>query len=311
MTDHRLISTFAGGTAQPYWPAGAMTLLLPVSIALVLVGCNVDEHLNSSSQSVVTHNRLSSNRLAANRLSSNRLSSNQLSSSRLSSNRFSLIATDLIETDGGREVLTYLVGCALPESITLVGADSHGNPFEFFGEIGLAPRWLDHPLNHTGKGWVSACLFARVNMHGLAVPVSVRGPSSALTSTPDERANWTLQEGAFYGMFFTPPGQPINWIACRGRDSAQAQLRLRECAQPDPLNPGKTLCGFNFAGDCGRYVVPPTPTACRAFSPNGFYLDCADHAIFAPGHNEDDHDDGDDDGHGHVFRQVITAFVHP
>jgi hypothetical protein len=286
-----------------------MPLLLPVSIALVFVGCGGDEHLNSSSQSVVTHNRLAANRLAANRLSSNQLASNQLSSNRLSSNRFSLTATDLIESDGGREVLTYLVSCALADGITLVGADSHGNQYEFFGEIGLAPRWLDHPLNRTGKEWVSACLFARVNMHGVAVPVSARGPSTALTSTPDERANWTLQEGAFYGNFFTSPGQPINWIACRGRDSAQAQLRLRECAQPDPANPGKTLCGFNFAGDCGRDVG--APTACRAFSPNGFYLDCADHAIFAPGH-EDDHDNGDDDdSHPHIFHQVITTFVHP
>src|SRR6266849_1057241 len=91
-----------------------MRSVVPISIALILVGCNVDDHLNSSSQSVVTHNKLGANRLAANRLSANRLSSNQLSS-----NRFNLADSDLIETDGGREVLTYLVSCAIPEGITL------------------------------------------------------------------------------------------------------------------------------------------------------------------------------------------------
>ncbi len=48
-----------------------MRLLVPISIALVLVGCNVDDHLNSSSQSLVTHNALASNALASNALASN------------------------------------------------------------------------------------------------------------------------------------------------------------------------------------------------------------------------------------------------
>src|SRR5260370_23428651 len=250
-----------------------MRSVVPISIALILVGCNVDDHLNSSSQSVVTHKNLGANRLAANRLSANRLSANRLSSNQLSSNRFNLANSDLIETDGGREVLTYLVSCAIPEGITLAGTDSKGNQYEFFGELRIAPQWLDRPLNRAGKGWVSACLFARVNVGGVPVEISLRGPSSALTVTPDEQATWTLQEGAFYGMDFTPPGQPINWNACRGNDSEQAQLVERACAQPDPLNPGKTLCGFNFAGDCGRYVRAPTPMACRAFSPHGYYLE--------------------------------------
>ncbi len=294
-----------------------MRLVAPISIALALVGCNVDDHLHSSSQSVVSHNALASNALASNALASNRLASNRLSSNQLSSNRFNLTNADLIETDDGREVLTYLVSCAIPEGISLAGTDSQGNQYEFFGELGIAPRWLDHPLNRTEKGWVSACLFARVNVDGVPVQISLRGPSSALTVTPDEQANWTLQEGAFYGMYFTPPGQPINWNACRGRDSEQAQLFERACAQPDPQNPGKTLCGFNFAGDCGRYSVAPTQTACRAFSPNGYYVNCADDAIFAPGDDhadEDDHEAGDDSGddnHSHIFRQVITTFVHP
>src|SRR5262249_9717054 len=50
-----------------------MRLAVPISIALVLVGCNVDQHLSSPSLSVVTQARRALNRLAANQLSSNRL----------------------------------------------------------------------------------------------------------------------------------------------------------------------------------------------------------------------------------------------
>src|SRR5690348_8319392 len=81
---------------------GPMRWVVPASIALLLVGCNVDEQLDSSLQSVVTHNRLAANKLAGNKLAGNRLSSNRLASNQLSSNRFNLSGTDLIETEDGR-----------------------------------------------------------------------------------------------------------------------------------------------------------------------------------------------------------------
>jgi hypothetical protein len=294
-----------------------MRWVVPISIALMLVGCGVDQQINSSAQSLDTHNALASNALASNALASNALASNALASNalaanQLSSNRFTVTDRDLIETEDGREVLTYTVSCALPDGVTLTGTDSHGTQYEFPGELGLAPQWLDHPLTQAGKGWVSACLFARVNVHGVPVEISMRGPSSALAVSPDEQASWTLQEGAFYGNYFTAPGQPIDWNACRGRDSEQAQRFERACAQPDPQNPGKTLCGFNFAGDCGRYSTARTATACRAFSRNGYYVNCADAAIFAAGDDHaDEGDDGRDDDQSRIFRQVITTFVHP
>src|SRR5215831_3048632 len=96
-----------------------MRLIVPISIALVLVGCGVDEQIKSSAQSLVTHNALASNALASNALASNALASNQLSS-----NRFTVADRDLIETEDGREVLTYTVSCALPDGVTLTGTDS-------------------------------------------------------------------------------------------------------------------------------------------------------------------------------------------
>lgn len=282
-----------------------MRRMVVVLTVLGLVGCTANRGSNPSSHGSVIHNRLASNRLAANRLPASHLAGNQLSSAQLSSDRFTLAPTDLMETDEGREVLTYLISCALSVGITLVGTDSHGHQTEFFGELGIAPQWLDNPLDRAGKGWVSACLFARVNNYGVAVPISVRGSSPALTVSPQEEAGWTLQEGAFYGMYFTPDDQPINWIACRGRDSALTVPLQRECAQPDPLNPGKTLCGFNFAGDCGSYFRLPGATACSAFSANGYYVNCADHAIYNEAPETEDEDCS------HVFHQVITVFVQP
>jgi hypothetical protein len=61
----------------------------------------------------------------------------------------------------------------------------------------LANERLDHPLRKAGRGWVSACLFARVNDHSVAEPLSMRGPTQALVTTPEEAATWSLEEGAF------------------------------------------------------------------------------------------------------------------
>src|SRR5215831_11473669 len=64
-----------------------MRSIVPISIALVLVGCGVDEQINSSAQSLVTHNALAANALAANALASNALAANRLAAHQLSSNR--------------------------------------------------------------------------------------------------------------------------------------------------------------------------------------------------------------------------------
>jgi len=154
----------------------------------------------------------------------------------------------------------------------------------------LAGEWIDHPLKKAGRGWVSSCLFARISANDVAIPVSLRGPSQALAAVPDEVADWSLEEGAFYGDYFVAPGEPVQWIACRGRDQAlgeTAGLIDRDCAEPDPADPTHTLCGFLYAGDCGA--------VCEHVAPEGFYRKCQDQ----PG----------DESHSDAFRQAITTFV--
>jgi len=42
-------------------------------------------------------------------------------------------------------VLGFIVSCALPVEDTLVATLPNGDTFEFFGELGLAAEWIDHP----------------------------------------------------------------------------------------------------------------------------------------------------------------------
>jgi hypothetical protein len=224
-----------------------------------------------------------------------------------------LAAGDLLATADGQEVFGFLVSCALPDDQVLVATLPDDTTIEFPGEIGLAPNWADRPLDRIGQGWVSACIFARVNKQGVSIAISLRVPHHALTLDSDERAGWPLEEGAFYGNLFTPGDQPIAWIACRGRDQAAGEtggLVDRDCADPDPADPAHTQCGFTFSGDCADFGPPPDHFACARFSERGFYVSCEDHAAVAT-HRDRDDSDTEDGGSRHdpVFRQVITTFT--
>ena len=286
---------------------------------LVFAACTDESPtLSEADSSVVVLNKLATNKLATNKLATNKLATNKFV---LNSQN----AAELLSTADGREVLTYLVGCAMPEGMTLVGTHD-GTTYEFFGELGLAPGWLRHRLDRSGKGWVSACMFARVNIHNVALPISLRGPHRNLATSEEERAGWTLEEGAFYGNLFTPDNEPINWIACRGEDQAAGEtggLVDRDCTEPDPANPGFTQCGFKYAGDCGTFAEEP---ACDHYSTRGtFYRKCHSAPRHGHGHldaelDDDDaeleSDDSDDSRwhghhHGDTYRQVITTFTIP
>lgn len=262
-------------------------IVLVFSVGLVSACVDLDEE-SSSGHTVQTNNRLGGNRLGGNRLGGNRLAAGHLASARLSNDTL-VLDTDaaglLLDTEEGREVLAYIISCAAPEgTILTVENPAPGAPSEYFGSLGLAKKWLDRPLDRAGAGWVSACLFARVNANQESVPISLRGSHAQLYTTEDEAAEYTLQEGAFWGNYFTPLHKPIEWYACRGRGQAAGEtggLVDRDCTEPDPANPGKTLCGFTYAGDCFGHRG-----ACDK-EKNGNYSEC-----------EAD-DDDDRKGHGH------------
>jgi len=287
-----------------------MRVVLAIALGISLFGCADEPNFGESTGSVVIDNRLAANRLAANRLAANRLAANRLAANRLAANRLELnvlSASDLLCSPEGREVLSFIVSCAVDSGQTLEAtvnlhdcdpseADEDVT-FEFLGDLGLANSWLNHPADRRGKGWVSACLFARVNADSVPVPVSLRGNHPKLQATPDELAGWTLQEGAFFGNYFdfTDPAEPIDWNACMGADQAAGEvggLITRDCTEPDGTT-GNTLCGFHFAGLCGDFAN--TNHACKLYNEGGtFYQHCQAEPVYGDGAAH-----GDGHGHGH------------
>ena len=274
--------------------------------------------MGTSSHATITHNALWQNRLATNRLATNRLATNRLATNAHSSTRLeaNLATADLLATADGRDVYGYLISCALPDGMTMEadvpGAQDTAPPetsytcasehCAFSGSLGLAEDWIDHPLDPTGQGWVSACIFARVNLYDTAVAISLRGSHANLTVTDDEASLFTVEEGAFFGNLFNKEDEPIDWNACRGEGQASGEfagLVLRDCTEPDPANPGKTLCGFNFAGDCRDFTPElASPYACSKFDESlGIYTRC--HATAGDGHWPA----------SPPYRQVITSYV--
>lgn len=273
----------------------------------------------SRPEAAVTRNRLAQNRLAQNRLAQNRLAQNRLAQNALSSTRLeaSQATAELLSTVEGRDVYAYTVSCALPDGMTIEadvpGAEDTAPPSTlytcanerctFAGSLGLAESWVDHKLSPKGQRWITACLLARVNLHVTAEAISLRGVAPQLTVSQDEAEIFNLEEGAFFGNLFAD-GDEIDWNACRGSGQAATEeggLALRDCAEPDPDNPGYTLCGFRYAGDCADFTPEtPSPFACRSFdSEEGTYSDC---------HTEP----GDGQWPGiKKYREVITTYVSP
>jgi hypothetical protein len=253
-----------------------------------------------TTQAKLAGNTLAADKLAANSVPASTLAASNLAVEQLGPNEYvvnPVAAAGLLATEDGREVLSFIVSCALPETVTVFATAANGTVYEFFGELGLASEWLDHPLREAGRGWVSACLFARVNDHVVAQPISMRGQNKALAVSPAEAAAYSLEEGAFYGDYFVTQGEPVKWIACRGEDQASVEfggLISRDCAEPDPSDPTHTLCGFTFAGDCGEFAPNHS---CKQFSPHDFYRRCQDQPIGASG--------------SRASGEVITVFVQP
>jgi hypothetical protein len=285
-----------------------LTVLILASLAFV--GCTDEaDELSSGTHGVITTNKITSNRIAGNRIAGNRIAGNRIAGNRIAGNRFEANVEsmgDLLATPEGQELLAFLIGCALPEGVTLTATDPAGGPdIEFFGEIGVAPDWATEPLDRSGRRWVTACILSRVNDNDVTVEISIRGPNPALDSTAAERLSHSVEEGAFYGDIFGPLNHPLQWYACRGADQAAGEtggLVDRDCAEPDPTNKGHTLCGFIYAGDCADFAAPRNKYACQSFS--DYYEDCETKPRHKFRH------------HQHVknhkqYDEVITTFLAP
>src|SRR4051794_453827 len=79
----------------------------------------------------------------------------------------------LVQSPDGRQVLKYLVSCALPADVTVV-AEHGGQRYSFPGGAALAPAWSTRALSAAEERLVSACMLARTNFFGKPVEISMR-----------------------------------------------------------------------------------------------------------------------------------------
>lgn len=184
--------------------------------------------VDSVRTSVSTSNRLSMNRLALNRLALNRLALNRLALNGVIPGGAG--TGELLASEEGREILAYVVQCALEDGDVLT-ASVDGQTYEFPGLLGLVPDWEHHGIDLDEQRLVSACLLAHVNAFGVSVPISVRA-HHVVTSTPQERRDYPVYEGTFFGQLFD--GETMWAYACQG-SLAEAALEhsydreLRRC----------------------------------------------------------------------------------
>lgn len=289
--------------------------------ATLLLGLGVSHFTTLRLSAVISHNRLATNRLATNRLATNRLATNRLATNALSSTRLEAAdaANELLSTVEGRDLFSYLIGCALADGTTIEatipGAADTAPPdsnytctnerCSFNGSLGLATDWIEHKLSSKEERWVSACILARVNNFETTEAISLRGPHPSLTVNEGETILFSADEGAFYGNIFTHEDDPIEAYACIGKVNSEAPpaggLLLRACAREDLNNPGFTYCGFKYAGQCRNYdFLFPEPYACKNFDGSqGTFSDCYTESR-----------DGRWSGL-RTHREVITVYVSP
>ena len=186
-----------------------------------------------------------------------------------------LTSTRLLDDEQGRELLQYLVRCALPYGVTLTSGS-----YQFHGSLDLAPGWRSSALETmtgslSAKRWVSACLMAHANAFGDSVKILVSASHAELHPTGGN-TEYLFQEAAFYGNIFDRPLPPITvltpappylfacvgWDAQRCRYTVVDDLKRRACARVDASGG----CGFDVVGPCFESVTASTPQdGCQGF----------------------------------------------
>jgi hypothetical protein len=250
------------------------------ALSLPALGCLEEPTLtasslsqNSLSQNSLNQNALSLNALTANALTANALTANALTANALTANALTAnaLTAGALEDPLSRELLKYIVSCALPDDaeidLTVDGID-----YAFSGGTGLAPAW-GQPDGSCGKScrrWVSACVLARVDYLGVSLPISIRGARRQLASTAAERSAFPHREATYFGDIFASP-----------------QVR-RAC-----LSPGQTeiprVCGPSLDG-CVMDVIGSCDEVCDGTRRDGAFTGCgsdgdgdaADITVFLP-----------------------------
>lgn len=147
-------------------------------------------------------------------------------------------------TSSGRNLLVYIVGCALGPTQTLTANELTGN-YPFTGALGMVPAWTTRALTAAEQAQVSECVMSRTNYFGDAVQISDRSTNAALYTTSTELTQYGVEEGAYFGNIL---GGTLNLYACVGvdqeNDDTQSDLPYRKCSS------ATSYCNFTNLGNC-------------------------------------------------------------
>ncbi|WP_437762848.1 hypothetical protein WMF27_44110 [Sorangium sp. So ce281] len=218
-----------------------------------------DEAVEEVQQAAITVNALTVNALTVNALTVNALTVNALTVNALTVNSLmgSSLTRDALRTPESRELLRFIVGCALPEEARL-NVKIDGVSYSFVGDLGLAPEWGSKrgSCDEDCQEWVSACLLARVNYRGEHVMISLRGQHEALSSTKRELARYDEAEATYFGNVFQ---KPQRLFACLAPGKRQI---------PRVCGPSIDRCPIDVVGKC--------EDVCDGPRSDGSFLNCRD-----------------------------------
>ncbi len=100
-------------TLIPSHLRGMRTFLTVVFVSAMATACVDEPDVSTRTQSVLEGNAIAINGIATNGVALNGIATNGIATNKLSNNLYKLASNDLMSTDEGREVLKYVIGCAI------------------------------------------------------------------------------------------------------------------------------------------------------------------------------------------------------
>jgi hypothetical protein len=183
--------------------------------------------------------------------------------------------------------------------------------------------WGSGTCDETCQRWVSACVLARTNAYGVHVEISMRAPADApqaiqdaLAVSDDERAGWTLREGAYFGNIFAttpvnPPPAPTvgpdgGLVGYSGKEPGPIANTpaYYACAGPGSNIPEITK---RFCSSQGDQVVIKVPGVCLATSSEKGLCAPQDPASANP--MQDCYTSTTQQTDANLYKEVITVFL--
>lgn len=174
--------------------------------------------------------------------------------SSVAAKEFPLRNEALAHTEQGRQLLKYLVSCALPAQDSVV-VNVQGQRYVFQGMLGGVPAWVERALTDNEKRILSACMAARTNFFQKTVRISLRSDDPAapegFQTTVEERETYPFFEASFFGNYFV--ANPVSYVCLGDQTDAREQHMenvFRVCSLPHESLVGYSRCNFKIVGKC-------------------------------------------------------------